>query len=85
VIYGIRALGALEGEGTQTMDFIEKAKIRLEHWITHNDHHQEEYEMFVEQLESAGKKKSAEYIREMTALNSKSTACLRKALEALET
>jgi hypothetical protein len=66
------------------MDFVEKAKIRLEHWITHNDHHQEEYEMFVDQLESAGKKESAEQIREMIALTSKSTACLRKALEALE-
>jgi hypothetical protein len=67
------------------MDFIEKAKIRLEHWITHNDHHQEEYEMFVDQLESAGKKESAEQIREMISLTSKSTACLRKALETLDT
>jgi len=32
------------------MDFIEKARLRLEHWITHNDHHQYEYEMFAEQL-----------------------------------
>jgi hypothetical protein len=66
------------------MDFVEKAKIRLEHWITHNDHHQEEYEMFVEELESAGKKESAEHVREMVSLNSQSTTCLRKALEALE-
>ncbi|MFO7737185.1 MAG: hypothetical protein R6V46_01805 [Desulfatiglandaceae bacterium] len=67
------------------MDFIEKAKIRLEHWITHNDHHQEEYEMFAEQLEDANKKESAEHLREMISLNSKSTACLREALKALET
>jgi len=66
------------------MDFIEKAKIRLDHWITHNDHHQEEYRMFVEQLDDAEKKKSADYVREMLALNAKSTECLRKALEALE-
>ncbi len=66
------------------MDFIEKARIRLQHWITHNDHHQEEYEMFVEQLEGAGKKKSAQYVREMMALNVKSTDCLRKALDSLE-
>ena len=65
------------------MDFIEKAKIRLEHWITHNDHHQEEYEMFAEQLEEANRKESAKYIREMIELNSKSNECLRKALKTL--
>jgi predicted transcriptional regulator len=65
------------------MDFIEKATIRLEHWITHNDHHQEEYEMFAEQLEEAGKKESAEQVREMISLTSKGTDCLRKALKAL--
>jgi hypothetical protein len=65
------------------MDFIEKATIRLEHWITHNDHHQEEYQMFAEQLEDAGKNESAEQVREMISLTSKSTECLRKALNAL--
>lgn len=67
------------------MDFAEKAKIRLEHWITHNDHHQEEYEMFAEQLEAANKKESAKHLREMISLNLKSTECLRKALKALVT
>ncbi len=33
------------------MDFIEKARVRLEHWIHHSDHHNEEYEMFADQLE----------------------------------
>jgi len=66
------------------MDFVEKARIRLEHWITHNDHHQEEYEMFVEQLEDAGKKRSAGHVREMMMLNAKSTDCLRKTLDSLE-
>jgi hypothetical protein len=65
------------------MDFSEKAKIRLEHWITHSDHHQEEYAMFVEQLEEAGKVESAKYIKEMIDLSSRSTDCLRKALQAL--
>ncbi len=45
------------------MDFIEKARIRLENWITHNDNHQEEYEMFAEQLEEAGKNESSEHVR----------------------
>jgi predicted patatin/cPLA2 family phospholipase len=66
------------------MDFLEKAKVRLEHWIHHNEHHSEEYEMFAEQMEEAGQKKASEYIREMIALTSKSTECLRKALQAIE-
>ena len=66
------------------MDFVEKSRIRLEHWITHNDHHQEEYEMFADQLDEAGKKKSGEYIRQMMVLAAKSNDCLQKALEALE-
>ena len=66
------------------MDFVEKARIRLEHWITHNDHHQEEYEMFVEQLEDAGKKRCAGHVREVMTLNAKSTDCLRKAWDSLE-
>ena len=66
------------------MDFIEKAKIRLENWITHNDHHQEGYEMFAEQLEDAGKNESSEYVREMIEMTVKSNECLRKALKALD-
>ena len=65
------------------MELTEKSRIRLEHWITHNDHHREEYEMFAEQLEGAGKIESARQIREMMELTSKSTECLRKALEYL--
>jgi hypothetical protein len=66
------------------MDFLEKAKIRIEHWLEHNTHHQEEYEMFSEQLQEAGKAESAEHIRQMTALSEKSSECLRKALDALK-
>jgi uncharacterized protein (TIGR02996 family) len=66
------------------MDFVEKAKIRLEHWITHNDHHHEEYLVFADQLEEAGKKESAAHIREMVELSHRSTDCLQKALNALE-
>ena len=66
------------------MDFIEKTRIRLENWITHNDHHQEEYEMLAEQLETAGKNESSEHVREMIKMTVKSNECLRKALKALE-
>jgi len=66
------------------MDFIEKAKIRLEHWIAHNEQHHEEYELFMQQLLEAEKQESADHIREMIALTVKSTDCLRRALNALE-
>jgi len=66
------------------MDFIEKAKIRLENWITHNDHHHEDYDDFAKQLEDAEKGESARHIREMIELTVKSTESLKKALKALE-
>jgi len=66
------------------MDFIEKAKIRIEHWVEHSDHHIEDYTSFANQLEEEGKKESAAHIREMIALNLKSTECLKNALKGLE-
>lgn len=66
------------------MDFIERARNRLEHWITHNDHHQEAYEMFAEQLKEAGRIESSEHVREMVELTAKSSECLRQAIKALE-
>jgi hypothetical protein len=65
------------------MESIEKARIRLEHWLTHNDHHQEEYDIFAEQLRDAGKIESADLVKEVKELTAKSTDCLRKALNAL--
>ena len=65
------------------MESIEKAKIRIEHWITHNEHHYEEYETFADQLEEAGKAESARYVREMMTLTAKSTECLKEALKRL--
>jgi hypothetical protein len=66
------------------MDFVEKARARLNHWIAHNDSHQQEYEKFATELEGAGKTASARQIREMVALEKRSCECLRRALEALE-
>jgi len=66
------------------MDFVEKAKIRLEHWRTHNDHHHKEYQLFAEQLEDAGKTKSAVHIREMSELSSKMNDCLTNALKEID-
>lgn len=65
------------------MESIEKAKIRLDHWIHHNDHHIEEYELFADQLEDAGKSASARYVREMIDLTYKCTECLKNAIEKL--
>jgi len=66
------------------MDFIEKARVRLENWITHNDHHHEEYEMFAEQLDAAGKNESSENVRQMIESMEKGNEFLRKALKNLE-
>jgi hypothetical protein len=66
------------------MEISERAKIRLEHWITHNDHHQEEYEIFADQLEEANMKESARHVRDLIDLTSKCTDCLREALKSLK-
>jgi hypothetical protein len=66
------------------MDIIEKAKIRITNWIHHNEHHQEEYELFADQLEKEGKTESASHIREMAALSEQSNECLKKALQGLQ-
>ncbi len=65
------------------MDFAEKAKMRMEHWLTHNDHHQEEYELFADQLEENGKPEAAGQIRRMAEFTAKSNECLRNALKEL--
>jgi hypothetical protein len=65
------------------MDSIEKAKIRITNWMHHNEHHQEEYELFADQLEKEAKTESAKHIREMASLAAKSNECLKKALLGL--
>ena len=66
------------------MDFVERASLRLEHWMDHNEKHRQEYADFAAQLEQAGKQVSATHVREMAELTGKSDDCLRKALKALE-
>ncbi len=66
------------------MEPIDKARIKLEHWITHNDSHRDEYERFARELEEMGKTESASHVRSMAELAEKSNDCLRKALSALE-
>lgn len=66
------------------MDFVEKAKIRLAHWISHNTHHIEEYKGFASELRKAGKLESARHIEDVIELTIKNNDCLKEALKALE-
>ena len=66
------------------MDFVERARLRLKHWMDHNEKHREEYAAFAAQLEQAGKRSSALHVRQMAELAAESNACLREALKALE-
>ena len=66
------------------MDVIEKAQMRIEHWLEHNESHVREYETFARELEDADKNESARHIREMASLAAQSSDCLRRALKALD-
>lgn len=65
------------------MEFAEKAKIRIEHWLKHNESHLNDYREFAEELEAAGISASAGHIREMISWTIESNQCLNKALNAL--
>jgi len=66
------------------MEFVEKSRIILERWMSHSDHHLEEYEAFADELEGAGKAESAKAVRDMAELTSKGAECLKRALKALD-
>jgi len=74
---------ALEIEEEGSMEFMEKARIRLEHWIHHSEEHYEEYSSFTKELEEAGKIESARHLKDMISLTTRSTECLKKAMKAL--
>ena len=66
------------------MEFLERAAVRIKHWMEHNDSHRREYEKFAAELDEANAAASADHIREMAQLEKKSQECLQKALRALE-
>jgi hypothetical protein len=66
------------------MDFTEKAVIRIEHWIRHNENHLQEYKTFAHELEKAGKHEGSQYLQEVQALIRESNNCLVKALHTIE-
>jgi hypothetical protein len=65
------------------MEFVERVRVRLNHWLTHNESHRAEYQKLAAELEGQGKAASAREIRSMAALSEKSDECLRRALDAL--
>ncbi len=66
------------------MDPVEKAKIRLREWIHHAEHHMEDYEKLVRELEGLGKRESAQEMRRVIELAAQQKTSLGRALEALE-
>lgn len=66
------------------MEFIEKAGMRIEHWIKHSQSHLAEYQAFAEELEQAGHQACAAQIRQMAQLTQKSEDHLRSALDNLK-
>lgn len=66
------------------MDFNEKTKIRIEHWIEHNEDHLQEYESFAQELKNAGKTECAENILEAARLTARAGESLRRALKIIK-
>jgi pantothenate kinase-related protein Tda10 len=65
------------------MELAEKARIRIEHWLKHNENYLNDYRAFAEQLEAAGMSATATHIRDMMAWTLESNQCLNAALNAL--
>ncbi len=57
--------------------------MKMEHWIEHNDQHYKEYKEFALQLEEAGQKQAASYVRDMAELTNESSEYLKKAINQL--
>ena len=66
------------------MEFQEKTRIRLEHWIKHDQGHLEEYQEFALQLEEAGHTDSAQAVKAKADYTQKGLECLQKALNGLD-
>lgn len=66
------------------MDFKQKADIRIRHWIHHNADHAQEYERFAHELENAGKRESAQCLREAAELTKGCAKLLERASVLLE-
>lgn len=65
------------------MDFIDKAVMRIEHWLEHNHNHLRSYEQFAAELETGAAGDAARHIRALAELTRESQTCLDSALAAL--
>lgn len=65
------------------MDFKEKAKIRLQHWLSHNESHVDDYRRFADELETAGLTASRQALGEAIDLTEQGNAAFRRALDLL--
>jgi hypothetical protein len=66
------------------MDFHEKAKIRLEHWVAHDQGHLTEYKAFAQELSDAGLAQSAEAINDLVGSVENGIDCMQRALAGLD-
>lgn len=66
------------------MEFKEKAKIRIQHWLKHNQEHAQEYQNMARELEANGLPEVAEAIMALAKNTELGSACLQKAISALE-
>lgn len=62
------------------MEFEEKAKIRIEHWLNHTAGHIDGYRQLAEELENTGYRDIARHIRATMALTASCAKCLEGAL-----
>ena len=65
------------------MELTEKAKIRLTHWLRHNEEHVREYRDFAYELKASGMTESARHLREMAEIVDRSNESLARALGSL--
>jgi len=69
--------------GKGAMEFSEKARIRLEHWLKHNKEHEKEYRRFRDELLSKGKTKSAKLMESIIEHVSQCSKLFEEAIDGL--
>ncbi len=62
------------------MNIKDKVKIRVEHWLEHNERHYEEYLNFVKELEEQGLEKEKEVIKKVADLTKQISSLFKEIL-----
>ncbi len=60
------------------MDFKERAKIRIEHWLEHNEKHYDEYLNFARELEENGMIEEKRIMEKVAALTKEISFLFKK-------